>query len=143
MHTNLRRLRKRSPTKRGRCRLCSVPAGHGGQAWHVRFACGMTAAQFTRNDPRRANATLGASGRNVREPPWSGRPTFSSASGQDLRRRANSEMYHGFTIDLLVELVRSELATAQAERVVAGGRAMEIARVRITDAGRRALAKDC
>ncbi len=57
MHTNLRRLRKRSPTKRGRCRLCSVPAGHGGQAWHVRFACGMTAAQFTRNDPRRANAT--------------------------------------------------------------------------------------
>ena len=60
-------------------------AGHGGQAWHVRFACGMTAAQFTRNG----------------------------------------------------------LATAQAERVVAGGRAMEIARVRITDAGRRALAKDC
>jgi len=52
-------------------------------------------------------------------------------------------MYHGFTIDLLVELVRSELATAQAERVVAGGRAMEIARVRITDAGRRALAKAC
>ena len=44
-------------------------------------------------------------------------------------------MYHGFTIDLLVELVRSGLATAQAERVVAGGRAMEIARVRITDAG--------
>src|SRR6266566_1898776 len=82
---------------------------------------------------------LGASGRNVREPPWSGRPTFSSASGQDLRRRANSEMYHGFTIDLLVELVRSELATAQAERVVAGGRAMEIARVRITDVGRSAL----
>jgi hypothetical protein len=33
-------------------------------------------------------------------------------------------MYHGFTIDLLVELVRSGLATAQAERVVAGGRAM-------------------
>ena len=52
-------------------------------------------------------------------------------------------MAHGFTIDLLVELVRSGLATAQAERVVAGGRAMEIARVRITDAGRRALAKDC
>ena len=47
-------------------------------------------------------------------------------------------MYHGFTIDLLVELVRSGLATAQAERVVAGGRAMEIARVRITDAGRQA-----
>jgi hypothetical protein len=47
---------------------------------------------------------------------------------------------HGFTIDLLVvELVRAGLATAKAKRVVAGGRAMEIARVRITEAGRRAL----
>jgi hypothetical protein len=41
------------------------------------------------------------------------------------------------------QFTRNGLATAQAERVVAGGRAMEIARVRITDAGRRALAKDC
>ena len=65
--------------------------------------------------PREPNAR----DRLTRSLPWSGRPTFSSASGQDLRRRANSEMYHGFTIDLLVELVRSELATAQAERVVA------------------------
>jgi hypothetical protein len=29
---------------------------------------------------------------------------------------------HGFTIDLMVELVRAGLATATAERVVAGGR---------------------
>jgi hypothetical protein len=42
---------------------------------------------------------------------------------------------HGFTIDLLVELVRAGLATAKAERVVAGGRSMEVARVRITEAG--------
>jgi hypothetical protein len=35
---------------------------------------------------------------------------------------------------------RGILATAKAERVVAGGRAMEVARVRITEAGRRALA---
>jgi hypothetical protein len=41
------------------------------------------------------------------------------------------------------QFTRNVLATAQAERVVAGRRAMEIARVRITDAGRRALAKAC
>jgi hypothetical protein len=43
---------------------------------------------------------------------------------------------HGFTIDMLVELVRAGLATATSERVVAGGRTIEVARVRITGAGR-------
>ena len=33
------------------------------------------------------------------------------------------------------------LATAQVERVVAGRKSIEVARVRITEAGRRALAK--
>ena len=47
---------------------------------------------------------------------------------------------HGFPVPLLVELVRSGLASAAPERVVAGKRAMQITRVRITDAGRRALA---
>jgi hypothetical protein len=46
---------------------------------------------------------------------------------------------HGFTISQMVELVRAGLATAKAERVVAGRRTIEIARVRITEAGRRAL----
>jgi membrane carboxypeptidase/penicillin-binding protein PbpC len=46
---------------------------------------------------------------------------------------------HGFKIDVLVELVRAGLATATSERVVAGGRTIEVARVRITGAGRRAL----
>jgi hypothetical protein len=46
---------------------------------------------------------------------------------------------HGFTIPLLVELVRAGLATATAERVVAGSRTIEVARVRITEAGRRVL----
>ena len=46
---------------------------------------------------------------------------------------------HGFTVEQLVELVRAGLATATAERVVAGGKAMEVARVRITEAGRQAL----
>jgi hypothetical protein len=46
---------------------------------------------------------------------------------------------HGFTIPQMVELVRAGLASATAERVVAGGRTIEVARVRITEAGRRAL----
>jgi hypothetical protein len=47
---------------------------------------------------------------------------------------------HGFTVELLADLVRAGLATATTERVVAGGRAIEVARVRITPAGRKALA---
>jgi hypothetical protein len=47
---------------------------------------------------------------------------------------------HGFTTRQMVELVRAGLATATAERVVAGGLKLEVARVRITEAGRRALA---
>src|SRR5215813_7752306 len=48
---------------------------------------------------------------------------------------------HGFTVDFLVDLIRTGMATARTERVVAGGRAMEVARVRITEVGRRALAE--
>jgi hypothetical protein len=44
---------------------------------------------------------------------------------------------HGFPVPLLVELVRSGLATATAERVVVGGRAVEVVRARITEAGQR------
>ena len=47
---------------------------------------------------------------------------------------------HGFPVPLLVELVRSGLASAAPERVVAGKRAMQITVVRITEAGRQALA---
>jgi len=46
---------------------------------------------------------------------------------------------HGVTVEMLVELIRAGLATASTERVGGGGRAMEI-EVRITEAGRRALA---
>jgi hypothetical protein len=46
---------------------------------------------------------------------------------------------HGFTIPQMVELVCAGLATATAERVVAGNKTIEVARVRITEAGRRAL----
>jgi hypothetical protein len=47
---------------------------------------------------------------------------------------------HGFTIAQMVELVRDGLATATAERVVAGRDTAEVARVRITEKGRRTLA---
>jgi hypothetical protein len=40
-----------------------------------------------------------------------------------------------------VDLVRAGLATAKAERVVAAGRTAVVARVRITEAGRRPLAE--
>jgi hypothetical protein len=42
---------------------------------------------------------------------------------------------HGFSIDMTVGLVNAGLATATAERVVAGRRAIEVARVRITEGG--------
>ena len=48
-------------------------------------------------------------------------------------------LVNGFTIPQMVELIRAGLASA--ERFVAGGRTMEIAGVRITDAGRRVLAQ--
>jgi hypothetical protein len=40
---------------------------------------------------------------------------------------------------MMVEFIRAGLATAKAERVVAGGKTIEVARVRIMDSGRRAL----
>jgi hypothetical protein len=46
---------------------------------------------------------------------------------------------HGFTVALMVQLMRACLATATPERVVGGGETVEIARVRITEAGRRVL----
>jgi hypothetical protein len=48
---------------------------------------------------------------------------------------------HGFTTEMLVRLVRDGLASAKAEHMVAGGQKLEIARVRISAAGRKALAE--
>jgi hypothetical protein len=48
---------------------------------------------------------------------------------------------HGFTVDMLIELVTARLATAQTERMVAGGRRVEVIRFRITEAGRQALSQ--
>ena len=46
---------------------------------------------------------------------------------------------HGFPVTLLAALVRDGLAAELAGQVVAGGRTLNVARVKITDAGRRAL----
>jgi hypothetical protein len=48
---------------------------------------------------------------------------------------------HGFSIDMMVELVKAGLATTKRERIVVGGRQTDVVRVRITEAGRQALAK--
>ena len=47
---------------------------------------------------------------------------------------------NGFTAELLVELVRAGLASAHAERMVANGKMMETARVKISEAGWQTLA---
>jgi hypothetical protein len=49
-------------------------------------------------------------------------------------------MAHGFAIGMLRDLVRDGLATADREIVYAGRQPIVIVRLRITDAGRRALA---
>ena len=49
---------------------------------------------------------------------------------------------NGFTAELLVELVRAGLASAHAERMVANGKMMETARVKISEAGWQTLAGD-
>ena len=48
---------------------------------------------------------------------------------------------HGFKTEFLVDLINARLATAQTERMVAGGRWVEVIRFRITEAGRRALSQ--
>jgi len=47
---------------------------------------------------------------------------------------------HGFTIPLLVELIHAGLASATTDRVVAGGRTLNVVRLKITGVGRQELA---
>jgi hypothetical protein len=46
---------------------------------------------------------------------------------------------HGIKIEMIAGLVRKGLATAQTAAASAGGRPVEIVRVGITDAGRKAI----
>jgi hypothetical protein len=48
---------------------------------------------------------------------------------------------HGFAVEQLVELVRAGLATVTPQRVKAGRERLEVATLRITEAGRKALAR--
>jgi hypothetical protein len=49
---------------------------------------------------------------------------------------------HGIPVSLLVDLCIAGLAIATPERKVAGERTIEVARVRITEAGRRVLGEN-
>ena len=46
---------------------------------------------------------------------------------------------YGFTLRMLAGLIRSGLATAQRQTVKAGGQAIKVTRIRITEAGRQAI----
>jgi hypothetical protein len=46
---------------------------------------------------------------------------------------------HGFTLDVVVGLTRAGLVTSTTQRGHAGGHSIDLKRVRITEAGRRAL----
>jgi len=46
---------------------------------------------------------------------------------------------HGFTVRQMVELVRAGLATAHTQRVIVARRTVEVAYLKITEAGRQAL----
>jgi hypothetical protein len=46
---------------------------------------------------------------------------------------------YGFTVRMLAGLIRAGLATAQRQTVKAGGHAMKVTRVRITETGRRVI----
>jgi len=49
---------------------------------------------------------------------------------------------HGFDSDMIAGLVSSGLAMAQRENMKAGSRSIEVVRIRITGAGRAALAAE-
>jgi hypothetical protein len=49
---------------------------------------------------------------------------------------------HGFTPKLIVALVRAGYATTRVENMRAGGSPVDVTRIKIADAGRRALAED-
>src|SRR5260370_37870492 len=76
-----------------------------------------------------------------RSPPATGRRAHElpAASRDGCTERVM--MVHGFSVDILADMVRAKLAAAKIERVMAGGRPTEVVGVRITDAGSRTLSK--
>jgi hypothetical protein len=58
------------------------------------------------------------------------------------RHGAAEELFvfvHHFNRDTIAGLVRAGFATAQRQTVKAGGKPIEVVRIRITDAGRKAI----
>jgi hypothetical protein len=74
-----------------------------------------------------------------RSPPATRRRALELLSGSADGMTEAMLVAHGFTVEQMVELIRSGLATATTGRVMAGARPLKVARVRITEAGRRAL----
>jgi hypothetical protein len=67
-----------------------------------------------------------------------------SAARRDARPNGYTDatlLANGFEIELLIGLGRDGFTTTAFERVKAGKLTVDVARVRITDAGRRALAE--
>jgi hypothetical protein len=109
--------------------------------------------------PRMVCTGCGIVGTDAR-PNWTDRTVAAKPHGSAMERLTDDErrllellatsangvsdallgLAHGFTLDMMAGLVRERLATATLERTFAGGKPVEVTRVRITDAGRRALA---
>jgi len=62
----------------------------------------------------------------------------TAAHGRDV----NALLARGFKFETMADLVRGRLATVRVETVAADRMVIEVARLRITDAGRRALGDD-
>ena len=60
-------------------------------------------------------------------------------NGDNLGSRSAVMLANGVTIAMMVDLVRSGLATATPQRVRAGREVLEVPTLRITDAGRKVL----
>jgi hypothetical protein len=75
-----------------------------------------------------------------RRPPATRRRALESLTGSADGMTEAMLVAHGFTVEQMVELIRAGLATVTTGRVMAGARPLKVARVRITEAGRRALA---
>jgi hypothetical protein len=122
----------------GGCQGAACPAKRA--RGHAAGAGRALATGFRRRSSRRYDPAMPDPRRNRRLPkPDRQRALALLASCRDGCTEAILTA-HGFSIAQMVELVQAGLATPTADRIVAGGRTMEVARVRITDAGRRALA---
>jgi hypothetical protein len=73
--------------------------------------------------------------------PTRSKPPPRSRTARRVSRRLHGSalLANGFSVELLVDLVREGLASVELERMISGGKQIEVARVRITEAGWRAL----